>query len=608
MGRSFVARHGARILVAVIGGGLLVSPASTVAAGSIQSGNTTLTVAAEADAYVEEADPAANHGDGDLLVDASPALETYLRFAVDGVDDAVERATLRVYAYDGSTDGPAVYGTGSTWEESAITWDTRPPPVGSALDDRGEVGEDTWVEYDVTSLVVGNGRYDFILAPTSTDGVDFYGREHEDNGPRLVVEVSPGGGTDASTSSPAATPAVTPTAAGDTVTAVAAGDIACDPTSGSFRAGNGTDTNCRQRYTAEVVEQLNPDYVLGLGDMQYEEGTLDNYAQSYDLSWGRFKDKTFVAPGGSHDFYGGGDFYAYWGERAGPEPSKNWFSLDAGAWHVVFLNSYCDEVGGCEPGDEQYEWLRSDLTSNTQPCTLALWHEPRYSSGPRHGDDGDVDPLWDLLYAQGADLLLTAHDHDYERFAPMDDRGDRDDDRGLREFVVGTGGKSLDAVEDEEARQHSEVRQGHTYGVLALTLRPDGYDWRFVPEAGQTFTDEGSSACHGGPARQESRAASASLTASVPGTPHSEMGWAGIGGRQALSAAAEGGLPLAGHAVEPARFADPTPERPEHAAKRAPPLASGDRSVWRALDRHEHAVRQEGASSHARALCHRSGS
>ncbi len=127
--------------------------------------------------------------------------------------------------------------------------------------------------------------------------------------------------------------------------------------------------------------------------MQYEEGTLANYEKSYDPSWGRFKDKTYVVAGGSHDFYGGGDFYEYWGERAGPAPLRNWFSRDVGAWHLVFLNSYCDEVGGCGPGSPQYEWLRADLAASDAACTLALWHEPRFTSGSRNGEDEDVDPL-----------------------------------------------------------------------------------------------------------------------------------------------------------------------------------------------------------------------
>ncbi len=499
MGRSLVSKLNSPFLVALIGSGMLAGPATTFASKPTPTETTTLTFAAEADAYVEEADPGANHGEGDLLVDGSPAMESYLRFAVDGVNDTVERATLRIYAYDGSTDGPAVYGTSNSWAESVITWGNRPLPMGTVLDDRGEVEADAWIEYDVTPLVVGDGRYDFVLTPTSTDGVDFYGREHSSNGPQLKVAVSRGGSARTSTPSPAASAAAPDaTAEGDTITIVAAGDIACDPSSGSFNAGNGTSTNCRQKYTAEAVEEINPDYVLGLGDMQYEEGFLDSYTQSYDRSWGRFKDKTFTVAGGSHDFYGGGDFYAYWGDRAGAGPSKNWFSLDTGGWHVVFLNSYCDKVGGCEPGSEQYEWLQADLASNAQPCTMALWHEPRYSSGPRHGDEEDVDPLWDLLYDHGADLLLTAHDHNYQRFAPMDAQGERDDVRGLRQFVVGTGGKSLDPVEEDEARPNSEVGQGHTYGVLALMLQPDGYSWEFVPEAGETFTDKGSGVCHKG--------------------------------------------------------------------------------------------------------------
>ncbi len=190
MGRSLVSKLNSPFLVALIGSGMLAGPATTFASKPTPTETTTLTFAAEADAYVEEADPGANHGEGDLLVDGSPAMESYLRFAVDGVNDTVERATLRIYAYDGSTDGPAVYGTSNSWAESVITWGNRPLPMGTVLDDRGEVEADAWIEYDVTPLVVGDGRYDFVLTPTSTDGVDFYGREHSSNGPQLKVAVS----------------------------------------------------------------------------------------------------------------------------------------------------------------------------------------------------------------------------------------------------------------------------------------------------------------------------------------------------------------------------------------------------------------------------------
>jgi acid phosphatase type 7 len=450
-----------------------------------------LTVEVEDDARVEEVRPEVNFGaDSALRTDGGgdPDVRSYLRFAVEGVTDDVRRATLRLYATSETADGPAVYETETEWTEGELTWATRPSRTSDAIDDRRAIEADAWVEYDVTNFVTTDGVYAFVLAADGGEGVDFSAREGA-RPPELVLTLD-GGRAEAERSDSAA--------AGESVTVVAAGDIACDPASGSFKDGLGTASNCRQEHTARLVEEIDPALVLGLGDMQYEEGTLDNYARSYDRSWGRFKDKTLVVAGGLHDFYGGGDFYEYWGERAGPAPLRNWFSRDAGAWHLVFLNSYCDEVGGCEPGDPQYEWLRADLAASDAACTLAMWHEPRFTSGARNGEDEDVDPLWDLLYEQGAELVLVGHEHNYERFAPMNGDGERDDASGVREFVVGTGGKSLGA-DWESIRPSSEVRQEEVYGVLRLTLRPDGYDWEFVAEPGQSFTDAGSGECHGAP-------------------------------------------------------------------------------------------------------------
>ena len=277
---------------------------------------------------------------------------------------------------------------------------------------------------------------------------------------------------------------------------VAAGDIACDPESGGFNNGLGRATSCRQKYTAELVRRINPVVVLNLGDAQYEYGTRANFAASYDKSWGAFKAKTWVAAGGSHDYYGGGDFYTYFGSRAGPAPYKNWYSFDVGAWHVVVLNSQCsnDDVGGCEVGSEQEKWLRRDLAKHRTRCTLAMWHNARWSSGPRHGSDTRTDSFVRALYAAGAEIVLSGHDHDYERFAPQNPDGNRDDARGLVQFVVGTGGKSLEGSFGT-IRPNSLTRTANTFGVLKLTLHPTSYEWEFVRESGQAFSDSGSANC-----------------------------------------------------------------------------------------------------------------
>jgi hypothetical protein len=161
----------------------------------------------------------------------------------------------------------------------------------------------------------------------------------------------------------------------------------------------------------------------------------------------------------------------------------------------VVINSNCAQVGGCGAGSPQEQWLRADLAAHPAPCTLAYWHHPRFSSGNVHGDHAALEPIWRALYESRADVVLSGHEHNYERFAPQDSLGNLDWDRGIRQFVVGTGGRSH-YEGFTPVLPHSEVRNGDTFGVLRLALYPTGYDWQFIPEAGKTFTDAGSGTCH----------------------------------------------------------------------------------------------------------------
>jgi hypothetical protein len=281
-----------------------------------------------------------------------------------------------------------------------------------------------------------------------------------------------------------------PPPAGDPVV-VAAGDIACAP------PGTRSSTTCHQQDTADLIKTIKPDKVLMLGDAQYETGTLSNFAAVYDTSWGAFKSKTLVTAGGSHDFYGGGEFFTYFGTSSLPGGAYKPYSYDLGNWHIVSMNSFCEvaEVGGCGTSGSQYAWLQADLQANTKSCILAMWHEPYWTSGYRHNNDTVTSPYVALLYQHGADLLLTGHEHNYERLWPMRPDGTRDDANGITAFVVGTGGKSLETGWGT-IEPNSASRQRDTYGVLKLTLHGASYDWQFVPEAGKSFTDAGSASCH----------------------------------------------------------------------------------------------------------------
>ncbi len=290
-----------------------------------------------------------------------------------------------------------------------------------------------------------------------------------------------------------------PSAPADPIIA-AAGDIACDPASSSFNGGYGSSSSCRQKYTSDLLLS-GVDRVLTLGDNQYENGALTKFRSSYDKSWGRVKSITRPAIG-NHEYYVSGasgyfDYFNGTGVTTGPAGSrgKGYYSYDVGSWHVIALNSNCSRMGsgGCAAGSAQEKWLRADLAANPRKCTLAYWHHPRYSSGS-HGNNTAVNPLWKALYAAGADVVLSGHDHDYERFAPQNPYSGADAARGIRQFVVGVGGKGH--YQFSSVKPNSQVRNGKTFGVLKLTLRPASYDWRFVPEAGKTFTDSGSTACH----------------------------------------------------------------------------------------------------------------
>jgi hypothetical protein len=272
----------------------------------------------------------------------------------------------------------------------------------------------------------------------------------------------------------------------------AAGDIACDPVDPAFNGGEGRGLTCRQKATSDLLVGAGYAAVLVLGDVQYEDGTYSEYLASYDPSWGRVKSNTRPVPG-NHEYRTGSatGYFRYFGEGAG-DPDEGYYSFDVGDWHLIALNSQCAVVGGCDAGSAQEQWLRADLAGSRAKCTLAYWHHPRFSSG-MHGSDATYEAFWEALYAADADVVLVGHDHAYERFAPQTPVGTLDLARGIREFVVGTGGRSLRTFPN--VRPHSEARDRSSLGVLELTLGDGAYAWRFRPAVGD-FIDRGSAHCH----------------------------------------------------------------------------------------------------------------
>jgi hypothetical protein len=244
--------------------------------------------------------------------------------------------------------------------------------------------------------------------------------------------------------------------------------------------------------------------VMALGDNAYEAGSLIDYYACYHPTWGRHRSRTRPAVG-NHEYItpGAAGYFAYFGSRAAPP--LGYYSYDIGSWHVVVLNSM-SQWTTCQPpppdtetarlcaGDRlQQQWLRGDLAAHSNRCTAAYFHHPRFSSG-LHGSQREMQQMWDILYDHGVDVVVAAHDHLYERFAPQDRDGNLDEERGIRQFVVGTGGAELYSFTTIE--RNSEVRNNDTHGVLKLTLGEGSYQWAFVPVAGQSFSDEGSGSCH----------------------------------------------------------------------------------------------------------------
>jgi 3',5'-cyclic AMP phosphodiesterase CpdA len=266
---------------------------------------------------------------------------------------------------------------------------------------------------------------------------------------------------------------------------VAAGDIAVCRTEGD-------------EATAKLVEGIEGATVLTLGDNAYPDGSAEDLEECYEPTWGQFKNRTKPVPG-NHEYHteGASAYFDYFGKAAG-DPDEGYYSYELGSWHIVALNSNCGEAEiRCSPSSTQVRWLEEDLAANADEeggCTLAYMHHPRFSSGEEHGSYETIEPMWEALYEAGAEVVLSGHEHNYERFAPQDPSGKADPERGIRQFVVGTGGGASD-YPILEPLPNSEVQNDETYGVLKLTLRPKGYEWRYLSAEGGEFTDSGSARC-----------------------------------------------------------------------------------------------------------------
>ena len=263
------------------------------------------------------------------------------------------------------------------------------------------------------------------------------------------------------------------------------------PSTSQVLVGAGDIARCsltNAENTAKIIDTI-PGTVFVAGDNAYENGTITEYQTCYQPTWGRFFARTMPAAG-NHEYNSPGatGYYQYFGAKAG-DPSKGYYSYELGSWHVIVLNSNISTTAT----SPQVAWLRADLAANTKTCTVAYWHHPRFNSGPV-GNNGNLQPLWDALYQFNADLVVVAHEHLYERFAPQTPTGVADPARGIRQFTVGTGGAG-NVSSFGTIQPNSEARYLDDFGVLKLTLFDGGYSWKFITVS-KPFSDSGSGSCH----------------------------------------------------------------------------------------------------------------
>ena len=433
--------------------GRLVAAAVAIAAALVVTASASAAVpgrsfTAVADGFVSATAPRTSYGRARLLqVRARPAARAYLRFQVAGLGGDVATARLRVFVSRGRGTLQVRAVARRRWSERSLTFRSAPRLgrlIASARVKRG------WRTFDVGRLVRAAGRVDLALV-ASNGSVTLSSREGRSK-PRLLVTTAP--------------------------VLLAAGDIA-------------SCTETGDTATAALLKAVPAATIAALGDLAYESGTPAEFASCYGPTWGVYKARTHPAVG-NHEYGtpGAAGYFGYWGAAAGG--AGGYYSYNLGSWHVVVLNSNCGFVA-CSAGSVQETWLRADLAAHSAKCTLAYWHHPLFSSTPGTANPA-VRPLWQALYDAGADVVLTGHAHNYQRYAPQSPSGAADPSRGIREFVVGTGGKARHLV--GAPIPNRQTANDATFGVLRLTLLDGGYRWRFVPQAGGVFREAGSAACH----------------------------------------------------------------------------------------------------------------
>jgi acid phosphatase type 7 len=536
-----------------------VTIASAIAIFAIMAGSlapasaATTTVPASADSFVLSTSPNSNRGSAVTLKVRSDIKFTYIRFDVPALSggETISAATLRVFSTTTSkcTLGVEVLrAANDTWGEKTIKWSNQPGPTGSVLATGQWTTKTGYRDFNVTAAVTGGAPVSFLIRHAvgcnATGDVSFTSREATSNQPQLVVQTTAGGpqpacsdgvdndgdgstdfpndpgcssesDTDETDTPPApacsdgqdndgdnltdypADPGCTSesdtdeTDGGSGHLIAAAGDIACDPTMSTF---DGSSPNsCQHRATAALL--TGAEAVLPLGDLQYEDGTLDQFTVSYDPSWGPFAPTTYPAVG-NHEYHvaGAQGYFDYWASKGRPTGGvgAGYYSYDIGAWHLIALNSNCSPVK-CVEGTVQNDFLEQDLANTTKPCILAYWHHPLFNAGSTDMLAGPK-AFWDDLYPAGADIVLNGHIHNYQRFGKQDPVGQATSN-GVREFIVGTGGRSNGGTPNP-SYPNFEFGNTSSFGVLRLHLGANSYSWEYVAINGALLDSGGPVSCN----------------------------------------------------------------------------------------------------------------
>ena len=534
-----------------------VTTVSAIAIFAIMAGSlapasaATTTVPASADSFVLSTSPNSNRGSALTLKVRSDIKITYIRFDVPALSggETISAATLRLFATTTSkcTLGVEVLrAANDTWGEKTIKWSNQPGPTGPVLATGQWTTKSGYRDFDVSAAVTGGVPVSFLIRhPVGcnvTGDVSFTSREATSNQPQLAVQTTSGpppacsDGTDndsdgftdypadpgcASAADTDETDPPPPACAdgidndadgftdypadpgcasaadtnetdeGSSHLIAAAGDIACDPTASNFNGSS--PSSCQHRATAALL--TGAEAVLPLGDLQYEDGTLDQFTVGYDPSWGPFAPATYPAVG-NHEYHvvGAQGYFDYWDSKGRPTGGvgAGYYSYDIGTWHLIALNSNCSPVK-CVEGTVQNDFLEQDLANTTKPCILAYWHHPLFNAGSTEMLAGPK-AFWDDLYPAGADIVLNGHIHNYQRFGKQDPVGQATSN-GVREFIVGTGGRSNGGTPNP-SYPNFEFGSTTSFGVLKLQLGADSYSWEYVTIDGTVLDAGGPVSCN----------------------------------------------------------------------------------------------------------------